>query len=87
MSIMIPDFRQHEWMDEMIGEEGSGSLSSMYKCIGYRYLSGDSSLMMGLHNYGRNSSWITGQLERRRGQRDEYRHDAWQDGGWMGVLD
>ncbi len=51
MSYMIPNPRQHEWMDEMMGGEGSENLSAMHRLMGYRYLSDDGgfmgSMMMG----------------------------------------
>ncbi|KKK96461.1 hypothetical protein LCGC14_2662540 [marine sediment metagenome] len=51
MSDMIPNPKQHEWMDEMMGGEGSENLSAMHRLMGYRYLSDDGgfigSMMMG----------------------------------------
>ncbi len=45
MSYMIPSPRQHEWMDEMMGGEGSKNLSAMHRLMGFRYLSDDGAFM------------------------------------------
>jgi hypothetical protein len=46
MSIMYPDPRQHEIMDDMMGGEGSRSLARMHRRMGYNYLSGNGYGMM-----------------------------------------
>ncbi|MGB4406369.1 MAG: SHOCT domain-containing protein [Sphaerochaeta sp.] len=44
MGLMIADEQQHEWMDEMMGGEGSEQLSSTHRWIAYNYLQNDGTL-------------------------------------------
>jgi hypothetical protein len=47
MSVIYPDPKQHEIMDDMMGGEGSRSLARMHRRMGYNYLSGNGYGMMG----------------------------------------
>jgi putative membrane protein len=40
MAERFPDKRQHQWMDNMMGGEGSASLDYMHRIMGYRFLQG-----------------------------------------------
>ena len=57
MGVMIPAPKQHQWMDEMMGGEGSESLASMHKYMGYAYLQGGMMGPMGGMMMGMNSSY------------------------------
>ena len=36
----VRDDRMHEWVEQMLGGEGSPSLAAMYRIMGYRHLTG-----------------------------------------------
>jgi len=59
MGLMIGDERQHQWMDEMLGGEGSEQLASTHRWIGYNYLRNNGNLSTwGPHMMGnRNLNW------------------------------
>lgn len=52
MSLMHPNPRQHEFMDNMMGGEGSKQLASYHKMMAYRYLSCDDLFNVGSGGFG-----------------------------------
>jgi uncharacterized membrane protein len=44
MGLMIADEVKHEWMDEMMGGEGSEQLESTHRWMGYQYLKNNGNL-------------------------------------------
>ncbi|MCK5155843.1 MAG: SHOCT domain-containing protein [Spirochaetales bacterium] len=57
MGIMIADDEHHEWMDAMLGGEGSEQLSSAHRDLGYQYIINDGNLSS-VHYGGR--GWMMG---------------------------
>lgn len=64
MGIMVPDEKEHEYMDRMMGGKGSDSLSTMHQHMAYNYLNGYGFGMMGNmmnsrrgHGFGMMGNW------------------------------
>ena len=70
MDVQFPNERQHAYMDEMMGGEGSRSLEAMHRSIGYSYLSGGGDSGWGMMGGGRAGWGMMG---------------PWMMGGYRGV--
>jgi putative membrane protein len=55
MALMVPDPKRHEWMDRMMGGEGSDALAEHHRWMGYRYLRGGWGMMGPM--MGRDGRW------------------------------
>lgn len=63
MDVMIPNEQQHQFMDQMMGGDGSASLDSMHSWIAYRYLTSGYSANgsgYGIMGYGMMSGGMMG---------------------------
>lgn len=60
MDARFPNERQHAYMDEMMGGEGSRSLAAMHRSLGYSYLAGGDRSGWGMMGPGRGSWGMMG---------------------------
>ena len=76
MAEHVGNERQHEWMDEMMGGEGSASLDSAHRWIAYNYLAGGYSGGRGfgmMHGFVMSGSMMGGRGWGLMGNPDVYR--------------
>jgi hypothetical protein len=72
MDVQFPNERQHAFMDEMMGGEGSRSLEALHRSIGYSYLSAGGESGWGMMDRSR-----TGWSMMRPWMMSRYRHFGW----------
>jgi hypothetical protein len=75
MDVQFPNERQHAFMDEMMGGEGSRSLEAMHRSMGYSYLSAGGQSGWGMMNTGRTGWGMMGPWMMRG-----YRGSGWSRG-------
>lgn len=97
MALMIGDEQQHEWMDEMMGGEGSEQLASVHRWLAYDYLQNNGNLatwgpgMMGNRNFNwqdRDWNYGPGRMMGRRNldwQNSSWNYDSNRMMGWSGL--
>jgi putative membrane protein len=90
MGLMIADEEQHEWMDRMMGGEGSTELASTHARLGYNYLQNDGNLAAsgaGMMGFGMMGPGMMGVWNDQRGWNNTTPFGLW--GGpflWIGGL-
>jgi hypothetical protein len=72
MDVQFPNERQHAFMDDMMGGEGSQSLEAMHRAMGYSYLSAGGESGWGMMHTGRTGWGMMGPWMRGR-----YRSFGW----------